>query len=110
MKTPEEIKNALRICSNWEKNCEECPYKPMKRALSCSAKMKRDSIAYIEQLEKHTSLNDMREEETITRCKDCKRWGAGYPSETEKIKCCQIAGYLIGENGYCLYAEAKDEG
>lgn len=45
---------------------------------------------------------------TVVRCKDCRRWGAGYPSETDKIKCCQIAGYMIGENGYCLYAEAKD--
>lgn len=60
MKTPEEIKIALRMCSNWEKNCEECPYKPMKRALSCSAEMKRDSLAYIDQLEKRTSLNTLR--------------------------------------------------
>lgn len=56
VKTPEEIKNALRICSNWEKNCEECPYKPMKRALSCSAEMKRDSLAYIEQIEERIAL------------------------------------------------------
>lgn len=33
----------------------------MKRALSCSAKMKRDSIAYIEQLEKRASLNTLRD-------------------------------------------------
>lgn len=51
MKTPEEIKNALRMCSTWEKNCEECPYKPMKKAISCSAEMKRDSITMIEHLE-----------------------------------------------------------
>ena len=61
MKTPEEIKMALRMCSNWEKNCEECPYKPMKRALSCSAEMKRDSLTYIEQLEKRDSLNTLRD-------------------------------------------------
>ena len=61
MKTPEEIKNALRMCSNWEKNCEECPYKPMKRAISCSAEMKRDSLTYIEQLEKRASLNTLRD-------------------------------------------------
>ena len=60
MKTHEEIKNALRMCSTWEKNCEECPYKPMKKAISCSAEMKRDSLTYIEQLEKRTSLNTMR--------------------------------------------------
>lgn len=51
MKTPEEIKNALRLCSTWGKNCEECPYKPMKKAISCSAEMKRDSITMIEHLE-----------------------------------------------------------
>lgn len=61
MKTTEEIKNALRMCSTWEKNCEECPYKPMKKAISCSAEMKRDSLTYIEQLEKRTSLNTLRD-------------------------------------------------
>lgn len=61
MKTHEEIKNALRMCSTWEKNCEECPYKPMKKAISCSAEMKRDSITYIEQLEKRTFLNTLRD-------------------------------------------------
>ena len=61
MKTHEEIKNALRMCSTWEKNCEECPYKPMKKAISCSAEMKRDSLTYIEQLEKRASLNTLRD-------------------------------------------------
>ena len=61
MKTPEEIKNSLRICSTWETNCEECPYKNMKKAISCSAEMKRDSLTYIEQLEKRASLNTLRD-------------------------------------------------
>ena len=61
MKTHEEIKYALRMCSTWEKNCEECPYKPMKKAISCSAEMKRDSLTYIEQLEKRASLNTLRD-------------------------------------------------
>ena len=61
MKTPEEIKNALHVCSTWEKNCEECPYEPMKKAISCSAEMKRDSLTYIEQLEKNISLNTLRD-------------------------------------------------
>ena len=61
MKTPEVIKNSLRICSTWETNCEECPYKNMKKAISCSAEMKRDSLTYIEQLEKRTSLNTLRD-------------------------------------------------
>lgn len=61
MKTPEVIKNSLRICSTWETNCEECPYKTMKKAISCSAEMKRDSLTYIEQLEKRASLNALRD-------------------------------------------------
>ena len=61
MKTPEVIKNSLRICSTWETNCEECPYKTMKKAISCSAEMKRDSLTYIEQLEKRVSLNTLRD-------------------------------------------------
>lgn len=61
MKTPEVIKNSLRICSTWETNCEECPYKNMKKAISCSAEMKRDSLTYIEQLEKRASLNTIRD-------------------------------------------------
>ena len=61
MKTPEEIKNSLCICSTWETNCEECPYKNMKKAISCSAEMKRDSLTYIEQLEKRASLNTLRD-------------------------------------------------
>lgn len=61
MKTPEVIKNSLRICSTWETNCEECPYKNMKKAISCSAEMKRDSLTYIEQLEKRASLNTLRD-------------------------------------------------
>ena len=61
MKAPEVIKNSLRICSTWETNCEECPYKTMKKAISCSAEMKRDSLTYIEQLEKRTSLNTLRD-------------------------------------------------
>ena len=61
MKTPEEIKNSLSICSTWETNCEECPYKLMKKAISCSAEMKKDSLTYIEQLEKRASLNTMRD-------------------------------------------------
>ena len=61
MKTPDVIKNSLRICSTWETNCEECPYKNMKKAISCSAEMKRDSLTYIEQLEKRVSLNTLRD-------------------------------------------------
>lgn len=39
------------------------------------------------------------QEPEIVHCKDCKYWIG-----TEDIKQCSLAGYLIGERGYCLYA------
>lgn len=58
MKTPEEIKRGLMVCSNLEGSCEECPYKPeIKEELACSIGiMKKDALAYIEQLEERIDL------------------------------------------------------
>lgn len=44
----------------------------------------------------------------VVRCKDCRHWGTGFAGETDRIKECQFAGYMVGENGYCVYAEEKD--
>lgn len=46
----------------------------------------------------------------VVRCKDCRRWGTGYGGETEKVKVCYYAGYMVGENGYCVYGERKMDG
>lgn len=43
----------------------------------------------------------------VVRCRDCKRWGTGYGGETEHIKVCEFANYMVGENGYCVYGERK---
>lgn len=45
----------------------------------------------------------------VVRCKDCKRWGTGYGGETEHIKVCEFANYMVGENGYCVYGERKTD-
>lgn len=47
------------------------------------------------------------EDESIIHCKDCKHWGTGYGGETEHIKVCEYANYMVGENGYCVYGERK---
>ena len=40
------------------------------------------------------------EKPEIVHCKDCKYWlGSG------ELKQCGLAGYLIGERGYCLYGK-----
>lgn len=43
-------------------------------------------------------------------CKDCKHWADGVAGCTEHIKCCKIGFYMVGENGYCVYGERKENG
>ena len=43
----------------------------------------------------------------VIRCKDCKQWGTGFPAETESVKFCKYAGYMVIANGYCVYGEKK---
>ena len=46
---------------------------------------------------------------SVVRCKDCKHWGTDWAiGETEHVKCCEFANYMVGANGYCVYGEAKD--
>ena len=39
----------------------------------------------------------------VVRCKKCEHWGTGVAGETEHVKCCEYAKYMVGENGYCCY-------
>lgn len=43
----------------------------------------------------------------VVRCKECKHWGTGAAGETEHIKCCEYAKYMVGDNGYCVYGEKE---
>jgi hypothetical protein len=45
---------------------------------------------------------------SVIRCRDCKHWSDGVAGCTDHIKCCKIGFYMVGENGYCVYGEAKD--
>lgn len=41
-------------------------------------------------------------------CKDCVHWSdCGYSICTEYAKVCKLGGYMVGKNGYCVYAEKK---
>lgn len=47
----------------------------------------------------------------VVRCKDCKHWGkhdVPVAGETDKVKACEWAIWMVGENGYCVYGERKD--
>ena len=48
--------------------------------------------------------------EPVIRCKNCEHWGAWeVPEATDRVKVCECAGYLVGENGYCCYADMRGE-
>lgn len=43
----------------------------------------------------------------VVYCKDCEHWGTGVAGETEQVKCCEYGKYMVGENGYCCYADMR---
>lgn len=43
----------------------------------------------------------------VVHCKDCVHWGTGVAGETEHVKCCEYGKYMVGENGYCCYADMR---
>lgn len=47
----------------------------------------------------------------VVRCKDCKHWGkhddVEVPGETDHVKACEWAFWMVGENGYCVYGERR---
>ena len=62
-----------------------------------------DSTTIVDIIDKQPTVDAV----AVLRCRDCTHWGVGSPVETERVKCCEYAGYMIGENGYCLYGERK---
>lgn len=49
MRTPEEIKKGLYVCAKLDGDCESCPYDD--RTIFCEDKIRKDALAYIQQLE-----------------------------------------------------------
>ena len=50
MKTPDEIKKGLELCGVLDGDCENCQYDDG-RQLLCFDQLKKDALAYIQQLE-----------------------------------------------------------
>lgn len=50
MKTPEKIKKGLELCGVLDGDCENCPYDDGPKLL-CVDRLRKDAIAYIQQLE-----------------------------------------------------------
>lgn len=47
------------------------------------------------------------EAKPVVHCKDCSHWGIGVAGETEHVKSCEYGKYMVGENGYCCYADMR---
>ena len=50
------------------------------------------------------------EAEPVVHCKECRHWGTGYCAETDAVKVCEYAKYMVGGNGYCVYGERRYNG
>lgn len=50
MKSPDDIKKGLAVCATLDGDCENCPYDDG-RQLLCVDQLKKDALAYINQLE-----------------------------------------------------------
>ena len=44
----------------------------------------------------------------VVRCRECIHWVGDFPGATKHVKRCEWAGYMVGENGYCVYGERKE--
>ena len=67
---------------------------------SVNADKYRQIAQWLEELKEYRDMN-------IVHCKDCKHWGTGVAGETENVKCCSYGKYMVGANGYCVYAEKE---
>lgn len=68
-----------------------------------------DSCPIRKAIEKLADYEDAEEQGILVKieccCKDCVHWSDGVAGATEHVKLCTVGGYMVGENGYCVYAE-----
>lgn len=86
----EALVNCNAMCSDWN-TCN--PY-------ACKQKTILNKLAAYEDAEEQGLLVKVE-----CRCKDCKNWADKVAGCTEHIKLCTVGGYMVGENGYCVYGE-----
>ena len=46
--------------------------------------------------------------DTIVRCKDCKHWLKDVAGCTDFVGRCELANYMVGAAGFCVYGEKID--
>ena len=43
------------------------------------------------------------------RCKDCKHWLKDVPGCTDFVGYCELANYMVGATGYCVYGDRRED-
>ena len=87
-----------------EDPCEHCHYKGARCVYTCGEN------GYAE----HAIWRTIDDAPTIDavpiiRCKDCKYWGNPLNWDGRIFGECEWLGWFVGENGYCMYGERKDD-
>lgn len=67
------------------------------------------SIKLEEQFEAvEVAIKALEFQKNIIHCGECKYWRK-WNGRIYEAHICNLSNYLIGENGYCLYGEKKEE-
>lgn len=63
-------------------------------------------------IQKLAEYEELEEQGLLLRlpchCKDCVHWSDMAACTTEHAKVCTVGRYMVGENGYCVYAKRKE--
>ena len=43
----------------------------------------------------------------VVRCRDCKHWPKDVPGCTDFVGRCELANYMVGATGYCVYGDRR---
>ena len=43
----------------------------------------------------------------VVKCRDCKHWLKDVPGCTDFVGRCELANYMVGATGYCVYGDRK---
>lgn len=86
---------------------EGCEYSTcsMEEGYQCQHQCEEDII------EKLAEYEDAEEKGLLVKikcqCKDCSHWINACAGCTDNVKLCDVGHYMVGANGFCVYAERK---
>ena len=97
----EKARAILIVLDKWNDVCEKLSMCDVLYALQYM-------VDIVKKIEAIGTIEEFRNLKAQINCKDCKHWGTGAEVEIDTVKCCEYAGYMVGEKGYCCYAERKE--